>query len=46
MSLPDRDTPMGLGLALLALLAALLSAGLMALACYAGYVWVTGAYRP
>ena len=42
MSLPDRDTPMGLALALLALLAALVSAGVMALAFYAGYVFVVG----
>ena len=42
MSLPDRRSPMGLGLALLAMLAALMSAGLMALAFYAGYVWVVG----
>lgn len=40
MSLPDRRSPMGL--ALLALLAALMSAGLMALAFYAGYWWVVG----
>lgn len=42
MSLPGRDTPRGWGLALLALLAALLSAGLMGLAFYLGYVWVAG----
>lgn len=42
MSLPDRNTPMGWGLALLALLAALVSAGVMALAFYAGYGWVVG----
>ena len=40
--LPDRNSPMGLGLALLALLAALMSAGLMGLAFYLGYVWIAG----